>query len=108
MADRDRDRTGTRDLITRVVLSSGETVDVCMPTLGECEALLRGEVDSDDTMLFILSASTGKTIEYIRGLPLPDGLKLMNTINPAMEAMNEYILGAVNALDNTDPNANNG
>lgn len=87
MAFKDREMIGT------VVLLSGRKLSVRMPNMEDIEDLYTGAASSrqQNIMYMIASKSVNMSLKEFKALGVPDGLIVMNKINPAIQSIMTYM-----------------
>jgi hypothetical protein len=88
MAKPDPKMMAPRELIGTVTLSSGDTLQVYMPTIGD---VMDGPSKNMNNFEALITSATGLTIEQFRILPFPDGASVIDKLSVAFDAMQLYI-----------------
>lgn len=92
----------TKDLITKLTLSDGSTLNVYMPNMGDIEAAFN-EAGTAHNLAYLMGAkATGMSLKEFRALSIVDGSAIINAINPAIDAMTSYMAGVSQALTTED------
>lgn len=84
------------ELISKVTLSCGKVIEIRMPTMSDIEGIFLGQIPSNNTAYYLCAQACGMSIDDFRKLSVTDGMLVFSKVNPAMEAMNNYLTGAAN------------
>lgn len=74
-----------KELIGKICLSTGQIVEVRMPTMGEVLS-----ADPRNLLGHLVQAATGLTPQEFSELPAPDGYLILGKLNTTFKAMQEY------------------
>ncbi len=88
----------TKDKVTTITTIDGNQLVVYMPTMGDFEAMLQSKEPMDNIAYNLSACSVGMTLQQYRDLPVTDGLKILNAIIPAIDAMTMYMEGITTGL----------
>lgn len=78
-----------RELLDTVVLPNGSAVRVTMPTIGEVLALSNQGLNN---LQALIVASTGLTVKEFDVLPFIVGVRIVNALKPAFDALTENVV----------------
>ena len=87
MAKQNPKMMAPRELIGTVTLTSGDTIGVYMPTIGD---VIDGPSKGLNNFEVMVTASTGLTVNEFRALPFPDGAAIIAKLSVAFDAMQIY------------------
>ena len=80
----------SKDLITKLIISDGRELEVCMPTMEDMEEVF-GAGNADHLPYLMASKAVGMSMDEFRTLSMVDGVRIINAVGPAMEAMTDYL-----------------
>ena len=77
-----------RELIAKVPLTSGDLLELRMPTIGD---VLEGTAAGKNGFDVIVEAATGMPMAEFKVLPATDGFRILTKLNDAILSMNTYL-----------------